>query len=528
MEEASAKIREGRTALGIELGSTRIKAVLVDSSCKVLATGSFLWENQLKDGIWTYSLKDVWKGIQACYADLCKNVEGQYHEKIKKLGALGISGMMHGYLVFDSAGNQLSFFKTWRNTTTEKAADALTEAFSFHIPQRWSIAHLYQAILDGEPHVGSIAYMTTLSGYIHCCLSGEKVLGASDASGMFPLAQNGTTFHSEYLQKFRTMDKVSGFAWDIADILPQVLLAGSPAGHLTKRGAALLDPTGDLQPGCLMAPPEGDAGTGMVSTNSIRRNTGNISIGTSAFSMNVLDSPLKRMRKEIDLVMTPHGLPVAMVHTNNCASDIDAWVRLFVEFGKRAGLEMTMDEYYRLLLEASSEGRADAGGLLHFSCVSGEHNLNLKRGRPFFLRDSVNEFSLPNFMKSLLYAAFAPLRIGMDVLVEDGVHMNRMVAQGGLLRTPVIVQQVMANILDTPIAVMETSSEGGPWGMAVLAQYAKEHSADMTLEQYLDAYIFPEEAFSVCYPKQEESKGANDYMERYKQGLFVEKSAISH
>lgn len=527
MEIAREEIRSGKTTLGIELGSTRIKEVLIDSTCKVLATGSFSWENRLKDGVWTYSLEDVWKGIQSCYAELCKSVEECYHEPIVRIGALGISGMMHGYLVFDGDGSQLSFFKTWRNTITEEAADALSERFSFHIPQRWSVAHLYQAILDGEKHVNSIRYMTTLAGYVHYRLSGEKVLGISDASGMFPLDTGEVRYHPQYLKIFQSLHEVRKYDWDIEEILPHVLPAGARAGSLTAEGARLLDVTGTLQPGCLMAPPEGDAGTGMVSTNAIRRNTGNISIGTSAFSMNVLDAPLKKMRKEIDLVATPHGLPVAMVHANNCASDVDAWIQLFAEFGKRAGLRFEGDELYRLLLEASTEADADAGGLLHFSCLSGEHNLNLKKGRPFFLRDPGDSLTLPNFMRSLLYAAFAPLRLGMDVLAEEGVQMERMVAQGGLLRTPLVVQQLMANLLGMPIAVMETSGEGGPWGMAVLAQYAKKYAGNMTLESYLDDYVFSDVSFSMCQPKLKECEGAKKYLNRYKLGLAIEEAALA-
>lgn len=524
-KQNAATIESGTAVLGIELGSTRIKAVLINADFETIASGSYTWENALKDGVWTYALADVWTGVQACYAALADDVQRCYHVPLEKIGAIGISAMMHGYLPFDRNGTQLAEFRTWRNNTTGQAADILTEKLRFNIPQRWSIAHLYQAILNEEKHVQDIDFLTTLAGYVHWQLSGEKVLGIGDASGMFPIDEKTGAYDADMLAVFAALDEVKPYSWSIADILPRVLRAGEHAGFLTTEGARLLDRSGTLAPGVLMAPPEGDAGTGMVSTNAVRKRTGNISVGTSAFSMNVLEDPLRRVHRNIDIVTTPAGAPVAMVHTNNCSSDINAWVGLFGNFAACLGQEVPPDRLYRLLFESTLQADPDAGGLLNYNCLSGENITAVERGRPLFMRTPHSRMNLENFMLAQLYSAFAPLKIGMDILVrEEGIRTEVMIAHGGLFKTPRIAQQVLANALNMPITVMHTASEGGAWGMAVLACYAAQEK-NMPLPDFLDAQVFRADESTTLAPEPHGVEGCDKFIARYRMALPVEQAA---
>lgn len=526
LKEIAAQIAAGKTALGIELGSTRIKAVLVNDQCSTIASGSYTWENKLKDGIWTYELEEVWEGVQSCYSQLAAEVQNSYHVAMERIGSIGISAMMHGYLPFDKEGVLLVPFRTWRNNITGEAAAYLSERFAFNIPQRWSIAHLYQAVLNKEEHVGNIAFLTTLAGYVHWKLCGRKALGIGDASGMFPIDVSTGTYDKRMLAAFNDLANVSRYDWRLEDILPQVLKAGEKAGELTAEGAHLLDKSGVLQGGSLMAPPEGDAGTGMVSTNAVRGRTGNISVGTSAFSMNVLDKPLRGMHEDIDVVTTPDGSAVAMVHTNNCSSDINAWIGLFGEFAESIGHGLPADKLYKLLFGLAARADADAGGMVSYNCLSGENITRVQEGRPLFIRTPHSRFNLPNFMLAQLYAAFAPLKIGMDILVrEEDVHTYVMIAQGGLFRTPVIVQQVLANVLNMPITIMETAGEGGPWGMAVLAAYAKGLGGGRSLPDFLDEVIFKNPVSTTLMPEADAVAGCERFMANYRSALPVEQGA---
>ena len=528
-EEIKRALAAGETSLGLELGSTNIKAVLVDREAKVLAEGSFGWENQLVDGIWTYSLDEVWKGIQSCYSSLAAEVEKQYGVKLTKLGSFGVSAMMHGYLAFDKKGQQLAQFRTWRNNITGEAAGKLRSLLGFNIPQRWSIAHLYQAILNGEPEVPQISFLTTLAGYVHWQLTGEKVLGVGDASGMFPIDVSTGSYDAEMLLKFQQLPEVSLFDWRLAELLPEVKSAGVEAGHITPEGAKLLDPTGALEPGAPCAPPEGDAGTGMVATNAVRPGTGNISVGTSAFSMNVLKAPLMAVHEDIDVVMTPDGATVAMVHTNNCTSDLNAWVGLFEELAGLLGSDVKGGKLYSLLLNHTKGAARDAGGLLNYSCLSGENVTRVEKGRPLFVRGPKARMHLPEFMLTQLYGALAPLAVGMQVLTEEEhVEAEAMVAQGGLLKTPGIAQQALADLLGIPITVMETAGSGGPWGMAVLALYLIRKGANESLPDFLERAIFAEGKSSTLPPMAEGREGAKAYLKAYKEGLNLEREAGNH
>lgn len=526
-EKIAQDVESGNISLGIELGSTRIKAVLVTPDFNTIAAGSYVWENELKDGVWTYSLEKVWAGIQASYQDMAAEVQTKYGVTLTKIGAVGVSAMMHGYMAFNKDDQLLVPFRTWRNNITEQAADDLTKLFDFNIPQRWSIAHLYQAILNQEDHVKDVSFLTTLAGYVHWQLSGEKVVGIGDASGIFPIDSATKTYNQDFLDQFRGLKSVRQYLWNIEDILPKVLVAGEPAGHLTTDGAKLLDPHGNLTAGSVMAPPEGDAGTGMVGTNAVRERTGNISAGTSAFSMVVLDQPMKTVHRDIDLVTTPTGLPVAMVHTNNCSSDINAWVNLFKEFAQTIGVDLKPDELYGALFNKSTEGDADAGGLLNYSYLSGENITKMTAGRPLFVRTPNSHFNLANFVKTQLYAAFAPLKIGMDILAnEEHIHLDSLIAQGGLFRTPKVGQQVLADSLNTPITVMSTASEGGPWGMAVLGFYVLNKNANETLEDFLDQRVFADPESTTLEPNPAGVKGSNAFIANYKQGLAIEGQAV--
>ncbi|XYG86176.1 FGGY-family carbohydrate kinase [Heyndrickxia coagulans] len=525
--ETSQAIQQGNVSLGIELGSTRIKAVLVTDDFETIASGGYVWENKFENGIWTYSLEEVWEGIQRSYAQIAADVQGKYHTTLTKISAIGVSAMMHGYLAFAENGELLVPFRTWRNNITEQAADELTERFQFNIPQRWSIAHLYQAILNQEPHVKDIRFITTLAGYVHWKLSGEKVLGIGDASGVFPVDEETGTYREDFLDTFDQLENVAPYPWHIREVLPKVLKAGEYAGTLTPEGAALLDVNGNLQAGSLMAPPEGDAGTGMVCTNSVRKRTGNISVGTSAFSMIVLDQPLEKVYRDIDIVTTPSGAPVAMVHINNCSSDINAWANLFKQFAERLGVDLPADRLYETLFLVAAKADPDAGGLLNYSYLSGENITKMPAGRPLFVRKPDSAFTLANFVQAQLYAAFAPLKIGMDILKnEEGIKTDVLIAQGGLFKTPVIGQQVLANALNTPITVMSTAGEGGAWGMAVLAVYAKSGNGKQSLEDFLDQNVFTHPESMTLSPEPEGVSGYEAFIKRYEAGLPVESMAV--
>lgn len=526
LQEVAVCVKNGETFLGIELGSTRIKAVLVTQNCHTISSGSYAWENRLENGIWTYDLQEAWKGIQVCYAQLAGEVKSQYHVPLQRIGAIGISAMMHGYLAFNKKDELLVPFRTWRNAITGQAADELTQALQFNIPQRWSIAHLYQAVLKGEAHLAELDFLTTLAGYVHWQLCGEKLLGIGDASGMFPVDEATGTYDAKMMEIFSSLAAVRKYSWRIGDILPGVRKAGEKAGRLTEAGARLLDPSGTLAAGSIMAPPEGDAGTGMVSTNSVRKRTGNISVGTSAFSMNVLDAPLKSLHRDIDIVTTPDGAPVAMVHINNCSSDINAWAGLFGEFASAIGCKLPADELYAALFQQAAKADADAGGLLNYSYLSGENITRMETGRPLFVRTPHSHMNLANFMLTQLYAAFAPLKIGMDILIqEEQVRTDAMIAQGGLFRTPVIAQQALADALELPITIMETAGEGGPWGMAVLAVFAAQREAGETLADFLDKKVFCKAKASTLVPRPEGTAGCKAFLARYKAGLSAEEAA---
>ena len=525
--EISQAIKDGHVSLGIELGSTQIKAVLVTDDFNTVASGYYVWENQYKDGVWTYPLEQVWEGIRESYKQLAADVKGKYHQSLVHIGSIGISAMMHGYLAFSEDGRLLVPFRTWRNNITGPATDELTELFDFNIPQRWCIAHLYQAVLNEEEHVGQIAFITTLAGYVHWKLSGQKVLGIGDASGAFPIDEQTGNYNEEFLQRFNQLDKVKKHSWDIHDILPKVLKAGQAAGTLTKEGASLLDVNGNLVSGSVMAPPEGDAGTGMVATNSVRKRTGNISVGTSAFSMVVLDKPLKKLHRDIDIVTTPDGSPVAMVHINNCSSDINAWAEIFKQFAGRLGIDLKADKLYETLFLVTAKANPDAGGLINYSYLSGENITKMPAGRPLFVRTSNCEFNLANFILTQLYSAFAPLKIGMDILTnEEQIKTEVLIAQGGLFKTPVIAQQILANTLDTPITVMKTASQGGPWGMAVLAAYVREGNNSMSLENFLDQKVFGNPETLTLNPEPIGVSGYEKFIKAYQEGLSVERNAV--
>ena len=520
-------IQNGETALGVEFGSTRIKAVLIDADCKVLAQGSFDWENTLSDGIWTYPLSLVWEGLRGAYGAVKQAVQEKYGVTLTKIGSIGISAMMHGYLPFDKDGNQLAEFRTWRNTITEAAAAELTERFRFNIPQRWSIAHLYQAILNGESHVKDIAFLTTLEGYVHWRLTGEKVIGVGEAAGMFPVDSRKNCYDETMVSDFDGLIENRHYPWQLLDILPKILLAGENAGTLTEQGALLLDPTGDLASGIPLCPPEGDAGTGMVATNSVAPLTGNVSAGTSIFLMAVLNKPLSAVYTEIDMVATPTGAPVAMVHCNTCTSDLDAWVRLFSEVLKNAGADLPKPALYDMLYDFALQGDADCGGLVGCNYYSGEPVTDTAEGRPLFVRMPDANFTLANFMRNQIFSAMATLRLGMDILFQkENITLNRLLGHGGLFKTPLVGQKLMAGALGVPVSVMETAGEGGAWGIALLASYMRNKDGGETLEAHLDNKVFGENKGTTVTPDKTDVDGFNRYMTRYKAAVAVEKAAI--
>jgi sugar (pentulose or hexulose) kinase len=520
-------IAEGRTALGIEFGSTRIKAVLIGENHEVFAIGTHDWENRLENNIWTYSLDDIWDGLRGCYKSVADDVSAKYGEKLTRLGSIGFSGMMHGYMAFDKEGKLLVPFRTWRNTMTGQAVEKLTPLFDFNIPQRWSIAHLYQAILSGEEHVKNITFFTTLAGYIHWKLSGEKVLGIGEASGMFPIDSTIHDYDGGMIAKFDNLVASYGFPWKLREILPKVLLAGEQAGTLTEEGARLLDPSGELKAGSPMCPPEGDAGTGMVATNSVKVRTGNISAGTSIFSMVVTEKALNKVHEEIDMVTTPDGNPVAMVHCNNCTSDLNAWVNLFDEFAAKVGLKLDKNDLYGTLYKEALSADTDCGGLMAYNYFSGEPVTGMNEGRPMFVRTPDAKFTLANFMRSHLYSAMATLKIGNDILLkEEKVQVDSLMGHGGLFKTPVVGQQLMAAAFDSPVTVMDTASEGGAWGIAVLAAFMKEKEAGESLPDYLSNKVFSGQTGTTISPKKEDVEGFDKFVEKYKSTLNAEKAAV--
>lgn len=515
----------GKETLGIEFGSTRIKAVLIDENCNPIASGSHNWENRYENGFWTYHINDVIFGLQDAYADLKRDVREKYETVITELSSIGISAMMHGYLPFDKEGKQLCEFRTWRNTTTGKAAAELTALFDFNIPQRWSIAHLYQAVLNGEKHVRDISRITTLAGYVHFLLSGENAVGIGEASGMFPIDSSINNYNTEMLGKFSSLEKVKDFDWNIEDILPKVLVAGESAGFLTESGAKILDPSGSLKAGAFMCPPEGDAGTGMTATNSVSVKTGNVSAGTSIFSMVVLEKQLSRVYEEIDMVTTPTGRPVAMVHCNNCCTDFDYWVNLFSQFADSCKGGLSKSQIYDLLYNMALKGDYDCGGVIVFNNFSGEPVAHLEDGRPLVLRSKNSRFNLPNFMRAQIYSTMATLKIGMEILEKEDVKIECLMGHGGLFKTPLVGQKLMAGAMNTPVAVMETAGEGGAWGIAVLARYAVSKGSGESLEEFLEKKVFSKYKSSTVEPDINDVNGFNDYMKQYKSCLTVEKAA---
>lgn len=526
IESISTAIRAGRTALGIELGSTRIKAVLIDESQKPVASGSFAWENQLKDGFWTYDLAEAERGVQESYRNLCTDVRSKYGIELATVGAIGISGMMHGYLAFDAAGKQLAAFRTWRNTNTERAAKELSEKLDFNIPIRWSVSHLYQAMMDHEAHVPDIAHITTLAGYIHWRLTGERVMGVGEASGMFPIDSLTNDYDRRMLAAFDTLANPFGYTWRIQDLLPKVLVAGQPAGWLTDAGAKLLDPSGALKGGIPMAPPEGDAGTGMIATDSVAMRTGNVSAGTSIFAMVVLERPLSRMYPEIDMVTTPAGRPVAMAHCNNCTSDWDAWAKVLKETASLFGANPTTPELYDKLYAKSLEGAADCAGVLTYNYLSGEPVTGLSEGRPMVVRRPDAQFSLANFLRASLYSTLASLRVGMEILFNEGAELDRLMGHGGLFKTEYVGQKYMADAMGIPVSVMATAGEGGPFGMAVLAGYLMWKRPDESLDEYLASRVFVDADVSTVHPDKTGAEGFNAFLKVYISGLVAEKAAV--
>ena len=522
------EIKNGKAVIGIEFGSTRIKAVLIGEDHSPLASGVHDWQNEMLDGVWTYSLDNVRKGLQECFADLMKNVEDAYGIKLETAAAIGISAMMHGYLAFDEKDKQLVPFRTWRNTMTEEAADKLTEEFSFNIPQRWSIAHLYQAMLNKEPHVGDIAFMTTLAGYVHYILTGEKVIGAGDASGIFPIDSQTCDYNSAMMSKFDKLAEGTALNKKLADILPRIVPAGECAGRLTAEGAKLLDPTGTFGGDIPFCPPEGDAQTGMAATNSITPRTGNVSAGTSIFSMIVLEKDLSAVHREIDIVTTPCGDPVAMVHCNSCTSDLDAWFGIFGGFLKEIGVDMPKGQLYDKLYSLAAEGAPDCNGVISYNYYAGEPVTGVKNGLPLLMRSPDTAFNIRDFMRSLVYSCVAALKAGNDILTEqEHVSLERIYAHGGFFKTPVPTQKFLAAALGADVTLMQTAGEGGAWGIALLASYMANRSSGEKLTDYLSGRVFADMKGSTVSPDKEDVDGLNAYMKKYLSGLSAVRAAAS-
>ena len=525
--DAKSTIEAGKAILGIELGSTRIKAVLIDQENKPIAQGSHTWENQLVDGLWTYSIEAIWSGLQDCYADLRTNVKNAYGIEIETLAAIGVSAMMHGYMPFNKKEEILVPFRTWRNTNTGRAAAALSELFVYNITLRWSISHLYQAILDNDSHVNEIDFLTTLAGYVHWQITGEKVLGIGDASGMLPIDPTTHNYSAEMVAKFNKLIAPKEYNWKLEDILPKVLSAGENAGVLTPKGSKKLDASGHLKAGIPVCPPEGDAGTGMVATNAVKQRTGNVSAGTSSFSMIVLEKELSKPYEMIDMVTTPDGSLVAMVHCNNCTSDLNAWVNLFKEYQELLGIPVDMDEIYSKLYNIALTGDTDCGGLLSYNYISGEPVTGLADGRPLFVRSANDKFNLANFMRTHLYASVGVLKIGNDILFnEEKIKVDRITGHGGLFRTKGVGQRILAAAINSPISVMETAGEGGAWGIALLGSYLVNNEKKQSLADFLDESVFVGDAGIEVSPTPEDVAGFNAYIENYKAGLPIEEAAV--
>lgn len=522
------KIRAGKTSLGIEFGSTRIKAVLIDDTYRTIASGDYGWASHLEHGLWSYTVEEIWKGLQTAYAEMAGDVEAAYGEKLTHIGHIGFSAMMHGYLAFDENGELLVPFRTWQNTNTHEAHEKLSELFQYNIPERWSIAHLYQCVLDNEEHVSKVAFFTTLAGYVHWKLTGRKVLGVGDASGMFPIDPTTRTWEAEFIRQFNELPEVAAQPWKLEDLLPEPLVAGTPAGELTEEGAKLLDPTGTLQPGITLAPPEGDAGTGMMATNSVRKRTGNVSAGTSIFATVVLEGKLKALHPEVDLVTTPAGDLAGMSHANNFTSDLNAWVGLFGQFAEAIGHPVDAGTLYGTLFRAAIADDVDAncGGLLNYPFRSGEFLAGLPEGRPLFARKPEATMTLGNFMRAQLFGAFSPVKIGMDVMTKgEHVQVDSLVGHGGIFTTPKVAQKILAAAFDTPIKVMATAAEGGAWGMAVLGDYLWH--ADEDLADYLDNRVFADAESVTETPDEKDVEGFEDFFARFRAGLPIEHAAIA-
>ena len=522
-------IADGKTALGIEFGSTRIKAVLIDSSGKVFASGSHNWENEFKNGIWTYSLEDVWSGLQDSYRKLAENVTQQTGEELKVVGAIGVSAMMHGYLAFDVANNQLAEFRTWRNTITEKAAAILSERFHFNIPQRWSISHLYQVILNDDSHVKDVSFLTTLAGYVHWKLTGEKVLGIGDASGMFPIDSTTGEYDAAMMDIFDSLVVEKSYPWKLSEILPKPLISGENAGSLTADGAKLIDPSGCLRAGIPLCPPEGDMQTGMIATNSITPNTGNVSAGTSINAVIVLEKALKGVYPEIDIVATPAGSPTVLIHGNNCSSEIDAWAKVFLEAAEAIGFKADMGKVLDAMFLKALEGDADCGKMVYYNYLSGETITHLNEGRPMFIRKPDASFTFANFARMQLYSAIATLKLGMDILTKgENVQIKSFQGHGGYFKAEGVGQKLMAGALCAPVTVSETAGEGGPWGMALLAWYMKNNANGEPIDTFLNKHIFSGQPAVTVQPEEADITGFEAYMELFVKGLAAEKAAIEN
>ena len=525
--DAKTTIETGKAILGVEFGSTRIKAVLIDQDNKPIAQGSHEWENQLEDGLWTYSIEAIWNGLQNCYSDLRANVRKQYDTDIEILAAIGMSAMMHGYMAFDANEEILVPFRTWRNTNTAQAAAELSSLFNYNIPLRWSISHLYQAILNKEEHVNSIEYLTTLAGYVHWQITGNKVLGIGDASGMLPIDPATKDYSATMVEKFDRLVAPYGYSWNLLDILPKVLNAGDNAGFLTEEGAKMIDISGHLKPGIPVCPPEGDAGTGMVATNAVRQRTGNVSAGTSSFSMIVLEKELSKPYEMIDMVTTPDGSPVAMVHCNNCTSDLNAWVELFKEYQELLGVPVDMNEVYGKLYNNALKGDADCGGLIAYNYISGEPVTGLAEGRPLFVRSANDKFNLANFMRANLYASVGVLKIGNDILFnEEKIKVDKITGHGGLFKTKGVGQRILAAAINSPISVMETAGEGGAWGIALLGSYLVNNPKGLPLADFLDEIVFAGQSGEEITPTADDVRGFNKYIENYRKCLPIEEAAV--
>ncbi|MBQ6889253.1 MAG: FGGY-family carbohydrate kinase [Lachnospiraceae bacterium] len=527
--EIKKALEEGKSSLGIEFGSTRIKAVLVTSDNIPVAIGSHEWENRLENNVWTYRVEDIWKGLQDAYTQMVADVKQKYEITLTTIGAIGFSGMMHGYMAFDKNGELLVPFRTWRNTITEEAAEKLTKELNYNIPQRWSIAHLYQAVLNDEEHVKDVAFFTTLAGYIHWKMTGEKVLGVGEASGMFPIDVETKNYNQVMIEQFDKLIEDFNYEWKLEEILPKVLVAGENAGTLTEEGSKLLDISGNLKSGIPLCPPEGDAGTGMTATNSIVKRTGNVSAGTSIFAMIVLEKELTKVYPEIDLVTTPDGNLVGMVHCNNCTSDLNAWINIFKEATESLGMKIDKNELFETLYKKALEGDTDCGNLLAYNYFSGEPVTGFTEGRPLFVRTPNSRFNLANFMRVNLYSSMAALKVGLDIMLkEEGVQIDRIFGHGGLFKTKGVGQKFMATAINAPVSVMETAGEGGAWGMALLASYMINKENGESLEDYLLNKVFRGKNGEEMLPDTVDVEGFERFIERYKRGLLIEHTAIEN